>query len=123
MKNLLKETHEALAQNDYDWKDVRAVMSKEIRISLDRFKELADFDYEEKATDGSLDIGHNVYDPKVDPTLVIFVWGGYYVRKVDYQYYKDHDVGYEHWEFVRPLQPPISDRVLDKKITTLQEEN
>lgn len=122
MKNLLKETEEALAQHDHGWKDVLAIQSHGVRISPERFKQLASFDYEEMASDGSLDLGHNVYDPKVDSTLVIFVWGGRYVRKVDYHYNKDHDVGYEHWEFIGLVKAPIAEWVRDEKVTTLLEE-
>jgi len=45
-RNLLKDTEEALRTRGYDWDDVVSIQGSDHRISVDRFKELADQEYD-----------------------------------------------------------------------------
>ncbi len=146
--NFLKETEKALADHDYTWSDVRSVLvdwnfsfnennglpvgGKE--ISVERFKELADFDYyeygniDDDGRDKTEEMGVEEYTPRVNPRLVIFInrdFNPYFVRMVEYITWKDRDhydicsvYGMESWKYVAP--PSTGGAVKDDKaVTTL----
>ena len=45
-KNLLKETEEALQENGYEWKDVKAIQTDARAIPVEDFKKFADREYD-----------------------------------------------------------------------------
>lgn len=91
--NLLKETNEVLEKHGYSWGDVAAIQGDTLRISVERFKKLADVEYDE---------GFGA--PEVASDLVILMKDGSWFTRAEYD-------GSEWWAFHKTPErlPEVSD--------------
>ncbi len=101
MDNLLKETERELKGEGYTFDDVASIQGENIRISVERFKELANVDYDD---------GYG--SPEVATDLVLIMKDGCWFERVDYD-------GDEEWAFRKC--PQILENINDaavKRLTT-----
>lgn len=99
--NLLNETITVLHNNNYGMDDIEAIQGSDIRISVDRFKELADVDY---------DNGYGAQEVATD--LVILMKDGSWFSRGEYD-------GSEWWQLNR--RPAVVAETSDDKVSTLIE--
>ena len=98
-RNLLKETEEALRIRGYDWDDVVSIQGSDHRISVDKFKELADQVY---------DAGYGGQEVACD--LVMLLRDGSWFSRGEYD-------GSEWWE--HHARVAVIPEISDERIRTL----
>lgn len=100
MTNLLKETEECLRKWQYNtFDDVQSIQLKGRRISIKRFKELADIDY---------DSGYGFQ--LVESGLVILLKDGTWMERAEYD-------GSEWWRHV--VRPRLIEKISDGDVKSL----
>ena len=102
MNNLLCETNLMLQAAGLDWRDVKSIQVRNRRISVERFKELANREY---------DSGYGTR--MVDGSLVILLNDGRWMERDEYD-------GSEWWRLVSP--PQVIESLSDSSISTLFDE-
>ena len=119
MKNLLEETRESLASKSYDWADIRSIELNEKdkrQISIEKFKELANFDYNESVYADSLKDARTKASVK---GITIFMNdGSYFERILGYDNRHNGWLGKydECWQFTKAKKP---DSVIDDTVDSL----
>ena len=119
MKNLLEETCKFLASKSYDWADIRSIELNEKdkrQISVEKFKELANFDYNESVYADSLKDARTKASVK---GITIFMNdGSYFERILGYDNRHNGWLGKydECWQFTKAKKP---DSVIDDTVDSL----
>jgi len=97
--NLLKETVAVLRDNGYGMDDIESVQGGDVRISIDRFKKLANREYDD---------GYGAQEVAED--LVILLKDGSWLSRAEYD-------GSEWWRFNK--RPDVVAEIGDDKVHTL----
>lgn len=97
--NLLKETIEVLEERGYSFDDVESIQGRDERISVERFKTLADKEYDD---------GYGAAEVATD--LVILMKDGSWFSRWEYD-------GSEGWQYNR--RPKVIQELSDDRIVTV----